>query len=140
MKRRHTMRGVEEYAMSHRPPDTESGAPLHDLNANAVYPDDVYSKPHWYSGGEENFHEAWRHVSAAHHKPESSTVVRSEDEHAAPRRLGDDRGEVCTGSRPARNGPLEGHVREVGASEGAVHPYRGGLVVRVGIQLRGQTV
>lgn len=36
-----------EYKISHRPPDSEYGAPLHDLTK--IYPEDVYEKPHFYT-------------------------------------------------------------------------------------------
>lgn len=37
-----------DYRINHRPPDPEHGAPLHDLTV--VYPDDVYTHPHYYHG------------------------------------------------------------------------------------------
>ena len=61
--------------MAHRPPDADSGAPLHDLTGNSVYPKDVYDVPSQYSGGEENFWEAWSAVSRARGKPDSYVAV-----------------------------------------------------------------
>jgi hypothetical protein len=37
-----------DYRIYHRPPGPEHGAPLHDLTV--VYPDDVYTHPHYYHG------------------------------------------------------------------------------------------
>lgn len=46
----------DDYRMQHRPPDADYGAPLHDLtgNNNAIYPDDIYTHPHYYdpTGGD----------------------------------------------------------------------------------------
>lgn len=48
--------GDDSYRMEHRPPDADFGAPLHDLthNNNAIYPDDIYTHPHYYdpTGGD----------------------------------------------------------------------------------------
>lgn len=38
----------DDYRINHRPPSPEHGAPLHDLTQ--VYPDDVYTHPHYYHG------------------------------------------------------------------------------------------
>jgi len=38
----------DDYRIYHRPPRPEHGAPLHDLTQ--VYPDDVYTHPHYYHG------------------------------------------------------------------------------------------
>jgi len=35
---------LENYMMAHRPPDAETGAPLHDLTGNRVYPADFYDR------------------------------------------------------------------------------------------------
>jgi len=75
VKKRCRVSGVEDYAMSHRPPGADNGAPLHDLNANAVYPKDVYDHPEWYSGGEENFWDAWSAVSRARGKPDKNVSI-----------------------------------------------------------------
>jgi hypothetical protein len=40
--------GDDDYKISHRPPRPEHGAPLHDLTQ--IYPDDVYTHPHYYHG------------------------------------------------------------------------------------------
>jgi len=37
-----------DYQMSHRPPESDFGAPLHDLTK--IYPKDVYESPHYYAG------------------------------------------------------------------------------------------
>lgn len=36
-----------DYKITHRPPDSEYGAPLHDLTK--IYPKDVYEKPNYYA-------------------------------------------------------------------------------------------
>lgn len=36
-----------DYKISHRPPDSDYGAPLHELTK--IYPKDVYEKPHFYA-------------------------------------------------------------------------------------------
>jgi hypothetical protein len=59
MKRRVRVSGVEEYGGSHRPPDADDGAPLHDLTANGIYPADVYERPSWYDTGDKGYMEAW---------------------------------------------------------------------------------
>jgi hypothetical protein len=41
----------DDYRIQHQAPDAESGAPLHELNGNnnAIFPDDVYTHPHYYA-------------------------------------------------------------------------------------------
>ena len=38
-----------EYRGGHQAPMHDSGAPLHDLTKNGIYPSDVYERPSWYS-------------------------------------------------------------------------------------------
>lgn len=58
--KRKTASDGDDYRMQHRPPDSDFGAPLHDLNGNnnAIYPDDVYTHPHYYdpTGGDPDDH------------------------------------------------------------------------------------
>lgn len=71
MKRRCSVRGVEEYGVSHRPADAESGAPLHDLTGGGrIYPADVYDKPSWYDTGDSEYMEAWSIASSSRGKPD----------------------------------------------------------------------
>lgn len=61
----------DDYHMAHRPPDADSGAPLSDLTANGIYPKDVYERPDWYSGGEEDFFTAFDVAARRRGKPDA---------------------------------------------------------------------
>jgi len=74
-----------DYQMAHRPPGEASGAPIHDLTANGVYPADVYTRPDWYNGGEENFWEAFSKVSKRRGKPDGRVRIYRAMPCGAPR-------------------------------------------------------
>jgi mRNA-degrading endonuclease RelE of RelBE toxin-antitoxin system len=60
----------DDYRMQHQAPDAESGVPLHDLthDSNAVYPDDIYTHPHYYdpTGGDASDHTYQDAYAVAH--------------------------------------------------------------------------
>ena len=41
----------EEYRGSHQAPGSSDGSPLWDITRNGIYPDDVYTHPHYYDMG-----------------------------------------------------------------------------------------
>jgi hypothetical protein len=77
-RRRHRARrvGEDDYRGVHRAPGRE-GAPLHDLTANGVYPDDVYapSGPRIYGLGSFEDAGAWSIVAASRGKPSRKVRV-----------------------------------------------------------------
>lgn len=50
-----------DYHISHRPPESDFGAPLHDLTK--IYPKDVYEKPHYYATGDLELESAYKALS-----------------------------------------------------------------------------
>lgn len=69
------VRAAEDYWMQHRPPDADSGAPLHDLTGNETYPKDIYTHPHYYLGGEPGDQEAMNVAYRVHGKPEAKVRI-----------------------------------------------------------------
>lgn len=63
------MRNPDDHRMAHRPPDASSGAPLHDLTENSIYPGDVYQHPEYYFTGDPLDWTAWGIISAARARP-----------------------------------------------------------------------
>jgi len=59
-----------DYRMQHRPPDASTGAPLHDVTGNDVYPADFYERPDWYLAHHKSDWEAIGKISFARGKPE----------------------------------------------------------------------
>jgi len=59
--------------MRHRPPDSDYGAPLHDLTK--LYPADVYTHPHYYGDGRRDDREAWSIAASTRGRPSRSTLV-----------------------------------------------------------------
>lgn len=68
-------RNPQGYEMSHRPPDRDSGAPIHDLTANGIYPVDVYARPDWYDGHGEGEQEAWSIALRKRGLPDGGTWI-----------------------------------------------------------------
>lgn len=68
----------EDYVGEHGAPDPESGAHMHDLTHNGVYPDDVYSHKgfdyHNYGGGS-NDYKAHEIAMSAHGRPHKEVKV-----------------------------------------------------------------
>lgn len=66
----------EDYRMEHQAPDADTGAPLHDLTANAVYPRDVYETLWQYRAGDDDFDYAAEDVVRRYRgKPEARAVI-----------------------------------------------------------------
>lgn len=74
-RRRMTANG-EDYRGEHRAPGKEA-APLWDLTANGVYPDDVYGPrgPQYYGIGDNSDSRAWGIVSASRGKPKKAIKI-----------------------------------------------------------------
>lgn len=65
----------DDYRMQHRPADEEYGAPLHDLTYGGMYPDDVYTHPHYYSTGEPYDDEAHAIARRVRGKPDAKVKI-----------------------------------------------------------------
>jgi hypothetical protein len=71
------LRGSDDYRMEHRPADAASGAPLHDLTANGVYPADVYTHASWYAHDNDEY-EGWYAALRRRDKPRAwQTMYRA---------------------------------------------------------------
>ncbi len=68
------MSGDDDYRMRHRPPGKHAGAPLHDLTANGIYPEDVYDHPEWYTTGREEL-EGHRIARRVRHDPDAFVTM-----------------------------------------------------------------
>jgi len=68
---------MPNYGIKHRPPDAESGAPLHDVTGGGrIYPDDFYDHPEWYdTGGGKSYWDAVAIVRRYHNRPNHTVVV-----------------------------------------------------------------
>lgn len=68
----------DDYRMNHRPadPDPESAAPFHHLNHNdnVIFPDDVYTHPHYYTGYPKD-RETQRQMQQARGNPEHPVTI-----------------------------------------------------------------
>lgn len=69
MAKRRSAIGDLDYGMQHRPPDAETGAPLHDLTANGAYPADVYTHQHYYHQHQPGEDRVWDSVRRYRGKP-----------------------------------------------------------------------
>lgn len=65
--------GDTDYRMQHRPPDADFGAPLHDLAK--VYPEDIYTHPHYYDGGEPGYQEAHSIAQRVKGQPDAKVTI-----------------------------------------------------------------
>lgn len=65
--------GDTDYRMQHRPPDADFGAPLHDLAK--VYPEDIYTHPHYYDGGEPGYREAHSIARRVKGQPDAKVTI-----------------------------------------------------------------
>lgn len=65
--------GDTDYRMQHRPPDADFGAPLHDLAK--VYPEDIYTHPHYYDGGEPGYWEAHSIARRVKGQPDAKVTI-----------------------------------------------------------------
>lgn len=63
------------YRLQHTAPDRYSGCPLYDLNANGIYPCDVYLRPHHYFDRNPHDHASWRVIAAARCQPSKRVTV-----------------------------------------------------------------
>jgi hypothetical protein len=68
------MERTSSYRMRHRPPDATSGAPLHDLTENGIYPEDVYEMPSWYASSREEL-EGWAVAERVRGSPEARVPI-----------------------------------------------------------------
>jgi hypothetical protein len=67
---------LQDYVGDHSAPDHETGAPLHDLTLNGIYPNDFYENPSIYgSGGHDSG--LWIAVGYHNHPNHSITVYRA---------------------------------------------------------------
>ena len=71
----HILKSSSDYRGSHQAPDIEGGSPLHDLNLNGTYPDDVYTHSHYYSMGDGSDNSAWQIVKSAKGKPRTKIKI-----------------------------------------------------------------
>jgi hypothetical protein len=63
-----------EYRMQHRAPGPDD-APMHDLTANGVFPEDVYTHPHYYFHDSERDSDSYWKVIKYRNKPEAMVQV-----------------------------------------------------------------
>lgn len=78
---------LDDYNSGHRAPNRESDAPLHDLTANGIYPDNIYSDKatHLYKSGIGISHDtaSINIINKVRNKPESMVdVYRAVPKHA----------------------------------------------------------
>jgi hypothetical protein len=66
---------VPSYGTRHRPPGPGTGAPLHDLTGNSVYPADVYEHPEWYAAGHPLDRSAAAVARYARGRPEAEVAI-----------------------------------------------------------------
>lgn len=65
-----------DYRMQHRPPGRESGAALHDLTSNSVFPKDVYSTLRDYGSGDPKLdREAFDIIQKMKGKPDGTVTI-----------------------------------------------------------------
>jgi hypothetical protein len=64
-----------DYRVPHRPPDASSGAPLHDLTGNLIYPADFYDHPDWYLTGHDSDQEALSEIWRVRGRPEARVQI-----------------------------------------------------------------
>ena len=78
---------VDEYAMSHRPPMSNSGAPLHDVTGGGdYYPDDVYSGnavQYYGTGNDAMDHQTISFVQQMRGKPNATVTIYRAVPHTA---------------------------------------------------------
>jgi 8-oxo-dGTP pyrophosphatase MutT (NUDIX family) len=65
---------AEDYRMDHQGPDPDSGAPMHDLTGNGIYPADVYDVPHQYVYDPMDW-EGFGAARRTRNKPEKTVMV-----------------------------------------------------------------
>lgn len=67
----------EDYREAHTSPDSESGAPAHNLSSNGIYPEDFYSsKGHQYYGdGRDDDTIVHAHLKSLRNRPEAEVTI-----------------------------------------------------------------
>jgi len=114
----------DDYKINHRPPGPEHGAPLHDLTQ--VYPDDVYTHPHYYHGqrpASASDREATNAFMAARGKPDQMVkIYRAVPKHVTEINPGDWITTSPSYARVHAGNKTEGfHVLEAVARAGDLH-------------------
>jgi hypothetical protein len=67
----------DEYRGEHGAPDSTSGAPLHNVSLNGIYPDDFYSSvgPRYYNDGGNDFQTCYSIVANYHNRPNKPVKI-----------------------------------------------------------------
>jgi len=125
---------MEDYKGSHESPNEKNGAPLHDLTANGVYPDDVYgNKAYYYYGHGEDVKEDKNLLSKIHaykNKPEATVEIHRAIPRDVSKETKINKGDWVTISknyaREHGEGPLGGDYRVISQRVPAKHLFTNG--------------
>lgn len=101
---------AEEYKGSHGAPNKDSGAPLHDVTANGMYPNDVYSNKavQYYGTGESGDKAVFAKIHSLKNKPESMVDVYRAVPKSAPDKI--NHGDWVTIHKPYARDHGESHL------------------------------
>jgi RNA polymerase sigma factor (sigma-70 family) len=74
---RYAERENQDYAGEHAAPMRDTGAPAHDLTANGIYPEDVYSHHavRYYGDGSEHDHHSFRVAHGLRNRPDAKVKI-----------------------------------------------------------------
>ena len=124
---------MEDYKGSHKAPNAEHDAPLHEVTKNGVYPEDVYSnKGHQYygHGNDKEDKELFSKVHSFKGKPEALIDIHRAIPRDMPRDSKINKGDWVTihknYAREHGEGPLSGNYRIISQKVPAKHLFTNG--------------